>query len=301
MKQTVFKLVFNRKNALQRDGKALVQLYVYRGYKKKFFSTGIYLEPKIWNGIRPNWVKKTNDPNDRQYLIYNKFFLDLLKKLEDIDLEEFSNNRQISDEQIYNAIRGKEKNTSSFIEFMDKTAKQRNDISDGTKRQVSGVINKLKDYNITKFSDLTVENLERLQNSLLKTLKPSRAHKIHSIIKAYLNIAIRRDLFPMDKNPYLKLTIPRGKSEDRKYLTPDELKKIENKEIEIERLQIVKDLFLFSCYTGLSYIDTQNLTKENIINDGDTIFIKTFRQKTEEKSIVYLFDKAYEILKKYDY
>jgi site-specific recombinase XerD len=288
MEKIVFKFVFNRKNEVGQDGKALVQLYVYRNFKVKYFSTKIYLYPEQWKGKRPNFVRGENADK------YNQYFTELLSRLETLSIEQ-----SITDEVITDLICGKEKSKISFVDFMIETASQRNDISIGTYKHVKSVVKKLKENNIVLFSDLTVDNMERLQNALLKTVKASRAHKIHSIIKAYLNIAIRRDLFPYEKNPYLKLSIPRGKSEERRYLTPEELKSIEDKMFDIDRMNKVKDLFLFSCYTGLSYSDMQDLTTDNIIKEGDTEFIRTFRNKTDEKAIVYLFEKARFIIDKY--
>lgn len=57
---------------------------------------------------------------------------------------------------------------------------------------------------------------------------------------------------------------------------------------------------MFSCYTGLAYIDAQKLTLDNIVTEGKTQFIKIYREKTSGKAIIYLFDKAKAILKKYE-
>lgn len=51
---------------------------------------------------------------------------------------------------------------------------------------------------------------------------------------------------------------------ERKFLSEGELQIIIEKKIDIERLDLVKDLFIFSCYTGLSYIDVMNLNEDNI-------------------------------------
>jgi hypothetical protein len=68
---------------------------------------------------------------------------------------------------------------------------------------------------------------------------------------------------------------------DKDFLTAAELKKIEVKKFSVERLQIVKDVFVFCCYTGLAYVDVMNLTENHIIKGIDEEdWIKTFRQKT---------------------
>lgn len=86
----------------------------------------------------------------------------------------------------------------------------------------------------------------------------------------------------------------------RDFLTLDELTRIEEKEFKIQRLQQVKDLFVFSCYTGLSYIDLVNLKPDNITIGIDGMkWINTTRQKSMNQVKVPLLPKAIEILEKY--
>lgn len=80
-------------------------------------------------------------------------------------------------------------------------------------------------------------------------------------------------------------------------LTLEEINIIRNKEIRIERLAKVRDLFIFMCYSGLAYIDTMSFTKENIV-DG---MIITNRKKTGVQSSIPLLDVAKDILEKYNY
>jgi site-specific recombinase XerD len=87
---------------------------------------------------------------------------------------------------------------------------------------------------------------------------------------------------------------------ERDFLTKEELEAIELKEFTIDRIQYVKDLFVFSCYTGLAYIDAMNLTPDNIIMGIDGYYwIKTRRQKTENPVNVPLLPKAKAIMEKY--
>ena len=59
---------------------------------------------------------------------------------------------------------------------------------------------------------------------------------------------------------------------DRGYLTIEEVSRLYNKEFESLRLEQVRDIFIFSCYTGLAYIDVYNLTEDqlNVWADGNT-------------------------------
>jgi len=112
-----------------------------------------------------------------------------------------------------------------------------------------------------------------------------------------VNMAVTMDW--MVKDPFAKYKQHFDKVE-RFYLTKDELSAIENKKFTIERLQVVKDLFLFSCYTGLAYIDTMNLNAGNIVKgiDGNDWLI-TSRQKTDTDVRVPLLPQAEELIKKY--
>lgn len=87
---------------------------------------------------------------------------------------------------------------------------------------------------------------------------------------------------------------------ERIYLTEEELKAIYNKTFNTLRLNQVKDIFLFSCYTGLAYIDVKQLTNNNLIIGIDgTKWISTHRQKTETLSKIPLLPVAEEIVQKY--
>lgn len=103
----------------------------------------------------------------------------------------------------------------------------------------------------------------------------------------------------MEKDPFANYQL-KFKKVERGYLTLQELTAIENKKFTIPRLQLVQDLFIFSCYTGMSYIDTVNLTpdKINIGIDGEQWIISK-RQKSDEQFKVPLLPKALEIIEKY--
>lgn len=86
------------------------------------------------------------------------------------------------------------------------------------------------------------------------------------------------------------------------HLSADELKVLEEKEITIERLAIVRDMFVFSCYTGFAYVDVASLTANHIKigDDGKKWLIKP-RQKTGISEIVPIFPPALRILNKYEH
>ena len=88
---------------------------------------------------------------------------------------------------------------------------------------------------------------------------------------------------------------------NRGFLDEEELSRLQNKELKIERIVLVRDVFLFSCYTGLSFIDAWNLTKDNIgIGIDGNKWIFTARQKTKIASHIPLLPIAEDIIKKYE-
>ena len=104
----------------------------------------------------------------------------------------------------------------------------------------------------------------------------------------------------IDRDPFVRFKSSFEKRE-REFLSESELLKLENFHSPVNRLNIVKDLFVFSCYTGISYIDLNNLTRDNIVKgiDGNDWLI-TKRQKTKTNVKIPLLDKALELVFKYE-
>lgn len=103
----------------------------------------------------------------------------------------------------------------------------------------------------------------------------------------------------IDKDPFIKFK-PTYIKKERAFLSEAELQRIIEKDFEIERLTLVKDLFVFSCYTGLAYIDVMQLNEDNIALgiDGGRWLI-TNRQKTHNKVKIPLLPIAEELIQKY--
>lgn len=85
----------------------------------------------------------------------------------------------------------------------------------------------------------------------------------------------------------------------RSYLSNGEITKLLNLPLEDRTLQLVRDAFLFSCFTGLSYIDICDLTAGNIKQERNTLWISTTRRKTGSEVNVRLFSVPHAILLRY--
>jgi len=103
----------------------------------------------------------------------------------------------------------------------------------------------------------------------------------------------------LQQDPFFKYKA-KLKEVHRGYLTQEELDILKNKNFTVERIQSVKDIFIFCCYTGLAYIDVKNLTMDQISMGIDSnLWIKTKREKTQNLVNVPLLPPAYDIIKKY--
>jgi site-specific recombinase XerD len=116
-------------------------------------------------------------------------------------------------------------------------------------------------------------------------------------LRKMTSLAVRLDWLQAD--PFKNFKIRHQKVE-KDFLTERELQLIEKKEFSIERLTIVKDIFVFCCYTGLAYVDVMNLGKENIVKgiNGED-WIKICRQKSHIPANVPLLPMAKRIMMKY--
>jgi site-specific recombinase XerD len=155
----------------------------------------------------------------------------------------------------------------------------------------------LADLNYQFISEFELFLRKHIPTDHQKRLQNNGVMKHLERLRKMVRLAVKLEWIA--KNPFENYQLKFQKVE-RGYLTDTELASIENKKFTIERLDWVKDLFVFSCYTGLAYIDTMKLSPSNIIRgiDGEYWLI-TSRQKTEITVKVPLLPKAFEIINKY--
>ncbi len=146
---------------------------------------------------------------------------------------------------------------------------------------------------------LKVGDLHALRGELLKEYKPQTVNSYLSRLRSVYIWASNNAKCSVNPFAQFKLIKPKN---DITYLTLNELKILEEKELHTDRLSNVRDLFLFQCYTALSYSDMAQLTKADIQYDSENRpFIQKQRQKTSVTYTIPLLPKALAILAKYDY
>lgn len=126
------------------------------------------------------------------------------------------------------------------------------------------------------------------QNTVIRYMK---------CLKKITNLACANDW--MAKDPFLGIRF-HEKEVVREFLTMDELQTIYHKEFPLERLTLVRDVFIFAAFTGLAFIDVQQLAPEHIVRDNNgNLWIRKPRQKTKNMCNIPLLDIPQEILRKY--
>ena len=141
---------------------------------------------------------------------------------------------------------------------------------------------------IQDFSVYLMTVVRQCNNTVMKTMKTLKTVILYGI-----------KLGVIHSNPYLGVKL-HLEPVDRGFLTEEELQSIIKKDFEIDRLGFVRDLFVFSCFTGLSYIDVKKLKADNIVTLNGIEWIKMAREKTSTPVSVVLFDGAKCIIKKYE-
>lgn len=143
--------------------------------------------------------------------------------------------------------------------------------------------------------EIFLRNNKNSKNEL--TLTNNGVMKHLERFKKMINLACKLEW--ISKNPFQMFQL-KFKKFDREYLSERELELIENTFFTKEGLERVKDCFLFSCYTGLSYVDVKMLKSNHIARGIDNNYwIFTKREKTNETVKIPLLPKALEIINKY--
>ena len=130
-----------------------------------------------------------------------------------------------------------------------------------------------------------------------KGLQENTVIRYMKVVKKVLNIAVNYDW--IQKNPFGNIRF-HEKEVNKEFLTKEELETLRTKEFDIPRLELVRDVFLVQCWTGLAFIDVSELKEEHIIADNDgNLWIRKERHKTGIMCNVPLLDVPLGIIEKY--
>jgi site-specific recombinase XerD len=306
MEQTYSVIPILRTQARLRGKRATVMIRITVGGQRAELSLQRKVEADRWDP-RANRVKGSKEDARETNALIETY----LVKLNRIHRTLLDDGEIITAEKIKELCVGDTRPKKSLMEVFilhNEMMKSRVDVdfSKSTFTRYSTTLDHVQNFlgHTYKKSDVL---LQQLQYSFitdlehyLKTVRKCNHNSTLKYIRNFrkiINLAVRNDW--MDKDPFKAYRV-KLKDTKRVFLNKEELLALEEKQITIPRLKQVRDVFVFCCYTGLSYVDVEKLSPKDIQTglDGE-LWIMVDRAKTGNPSNVPILPKALELIKKY--
>lgn len=263
-------------------------------------------EPERWNSHAQR-AKGTTEASRS----LNALLDTLERKVHDARRTLIESETSITAEAIKNVLTGKSERSYMLLDIFEQHNKQiaaliGKDFSPATVRKYGTTLDHVRSFLKEKYhlTDINIKSLTFSFATDLEFYLKTEKHCNHnsnlkhiSNLRKIINHALKSGW--LSKDPFFGYKMAK-KEVVREYLSEAELQSLQRKEISIERLAQVRDIFVFSCYTGLAFIDVFQLTPSQIGTgvDGNP-WIFTSRQKTDSPSRIPLLPPAQAILEKY--
>ena len=265
------KIIF-RTDKVNSQGEHPLFLRLIKNRKSKYISLGLYLKSDHWDDENKR-VKKSH-PNAMRL---NNYIAKKISEAQDVVIKLETEDKYASPNIIKDTIMGR--STISFIAYFERYLKEvevtGSYITFSRSRTVLNVIKKYLNGKDLLLEELTVYWLKNLDNYLRieKGNANNTVFTVHKIIRKIIYDAVREDLLPYERNPFLKFKL-RWENNQKDYLTEDELMNFENVTLEPgTELYKYRQLYSFASQTGLRVSDLVQLKWKNF--DGERIVILT--------------------------
>lgn len=298
MQKIRYRLVYNRKKQLNKQGTALVQVEASLNQRKVYFRTNIYLKPEHWDSRRSQ-VYNHPQADDLNTMLY-----EFILQLQAIELGLWKRGVPATLSLLKESM-VKDKPVNVTFPVFARDYVLSSDRKDSTKENLLTTITVLQEFRSgLDFKDITYTFLKEFEAYLRE-----KGNSVNTIAKhlrqlrTLVNEAINQGYIHADAYPFRKFKIKQEKGR-HEFLTPDELRKLESLEVSDKKLRHVLDAFLFCCYVGLRFSDFCQLSPANFIrvNGKRWLHFKSIKTGVEIRLPLHLlFDgKALAILDKYD-
>ena len=306
MMKSIFRVVFYlRSNYVNKEGKTSVMLRIYLNNERlSLGSTGISVKSAQWDKEKERIKGRTTEALNTNLQLDNiaSGLQSIFRRIEMSDV--------VSLERIKSEFLGKKEEINTLMQLFEK---HNGDVA----KQVGVSVGKatLQKYNVCKrhFSEFLEKQYKRSDLKLTELTyvvirefdlylrtevgqNPNTATKTMKTFKTITLLGQKMGVLLHDPFMNHRFHI---EPVNRGFLTDEEILLIANKDLGISRLELVRDIFIFSCFTGLAYIDVSNLTPDHIVTLGDKQWIMTQRQKTSVETNVLLLDIPKAIIAKY--
>ncbi len=268
--------------------------------ERKQLSTGISISPKLWLQDKQRVKSKTSTAE-----LANKKIAELLRKIESIEATYLMSETEFTVSDIIQKLTGKDtlpfRTLMQAYEYKHQQMVQLKDVSYTAStieksEQMQKVVRdylykelKTKDILLSKVGIAFLNEFE-LYLKTKRKLAVATSNKIIQKLKAVMKLAFEYGIIDRPAFPNHQFKHERPKVV---YLTVEELERLERFSFAQQRLNMIRDIFLFSVYTGLHYIDAMSLTDANIVKgvDGkEWLFYN--RQKTNADINIPMLEKA---------
>ncbi|MFE3849287.1 site-specific integrase [Flavobacterium sp. LB3P45] len=269
-------------------------------------STGKFVDPDKWNSE----MSKMRGTSEEARSI-NGHLDNLKSKILNVEKNLIKKDIPITFDSYRNELSGKKERERMLIPiFLEHNRKIKElvgqEYAAGTLERYETSLKHTKDFISWKYN-ITDINIEKIDHAFIMEyefyLRSERKCANNTAVKYIKNFhkIINQCLANgwLNKDPFANYKA-KVKEVVREFLSETEIEQMMNKEFVSERLELVRDIFVFSCFTGLAYIDVKQLTLDNISLgiDGDKWIFKN-RQKTDTASIIPLLPTAKDIIDKY--
>jgi integrase len=298
--------VFIRKYRLTKDGKAPLLMRLTVNGRRWDSALKVAINPYEWDPIKE---KATGD--DSFSNLVNETIESAKFRIHKIKLSMEDEGKTITLAGIKNKYLNRDKNQRTILSLFQKhnvecEMKVGVQITNSTYVRYKTCYKHVKEFlkKEYKVEDLPVSEINRrLYDRFEYYLKKDKKCAHNTTIKYIRNfnkiVRIAVEQGWLTKTPYREIGY-RLEEIDKDYLTQEELTSIIKKDISIKRLDIVRDLFVFCCHTGLAFSDIKELTDDNIeIGVDKNKWIIKKRKKTNIVSKIPLLDAPSNIIKKY--
>ena len=289
-------LIYNRYGKASPTQDAVVEVRVYYQRKVKIMSTRIRLYPKEWH--------KGRVTNRIDAIVLNRQLDKLLIDVRQVIYDMYEEGH-IDLDAIPSRLLAKRKPSVTFIGFCEERAKIRKyGKAEDSQERYERFLRFLREYGKFKsFYDLTETKVVELDRYLQKknNMKAkSRWNNYHRFLNSFILDAQKEGLIQL--NPYDRVKIDHGDDRDgiEKYLLPEEFHKLRTAKMPDERLERIRDLFVFHAYTCMSYHDLKSFDPKKMKEvDGTKVYFGQ-RGKTKIEFTVPILSPAVAILEKYN-
>ena len=259
-----------------------------------------------------NQKKECSKGKDRVATELNHYINTIRAKVLQIHRELEIDNKPITADTIKDCFYGRDKVQRSLLEvYAEHNEKCRaligKEYTESTVTKFDTSINRLKEYIRSCYhrDDIMLAELDgqfiRDFDFWLKTDKHCQnnsALKHLKNLKKVVRIALANDW--IKKDPFYGIHF-KQEEVNVEFLSREELDVLMNKGFTIKRLEQVRDIFVFCCFTALAFVDVQQLSREHLIKDNNgTLWIRKARQKTNQMCNIPVLSIPQRILRKYE-